>query len=103
MPLFIENQSDIHAEVAVIGAACKRGLSTEKMTAYVTMPPCKRCFGLLVAASLKRIVARHDPPQLLKDVAIKHNISFVPMSNHTPEQQACIMEILRGRRKRIII
>jgi tRNA(Arg) A34 adenosine deaminase TadA len=96
MPLFIENQSDIHAEVAVIGAACKRGLSTDKMTAYVMMPPCKQCFGLLVAASLKRIVTRHDPPQLLKDVAIKHNISFVTMSNHTPEQQACINTLIHG-------
>jgi tRNA(Arg) A34 adenosine deaminase TadA len=95
MPLFIENQSDIHAEVAAIGAACKRGLSTDKMTAYITMPPCKRCLGLLVAAGVKRIVTRRDPPQLLKDVAIKHNISFVTLSNHT-EQQARINTLIHG-------
>jgi hypothetical protein len=51
--------------------------------------------GLLVAAGVKRIVTRRDPPQLLKDVAIKHNISFVIVSNHT-EQQARINTLIHG-------
>ena len=36
-PLFNDSHSDIHAEIAAIGEACRRGISTENAIAYVTM------------------------------------------------------------------
>lgn len=50
--------SDLHAEVNAIGRCARRGLPTEGCTAYITMPPCKKCFGVLVASGVRRIVTR---------------------------------------------
>ena len=37
-PLFTENDSDVHAEIAALGAASKMGKKTDRATAYITMP-----------------------------------------------------------------
>jgi len=58
-PLYREGHSDIHAEVAALGRAARFGRATDGATAYITMPPCKRCFGALIAAGIRRIVTRH--------------------------------------------
>lgn len=50
--------SDVHAEVNAIGACAKRGISTEGVTAYITMPPCRKCFIVLSASGVQRIVTR---------------------------------------------
>lgn len=51
--------SDIHAEVAAIGTAARLGRSTENCTAYITMPPCKNCFGSLVMAGIRKVYTSH--------------------------------------------
>jgi len=50
--------SDVHAEVNAIGACAKRGIPTEGLTAYITMPPCRKCFIVLSASGVQRIVTR---------------------------------------------
>eukprot|EP00536_Pseudo-nitzschia_multiseries_P006520 jgi/Psemu1/100863/gw1.139.27.1 len=55
-PLFSETSSDVHAEISAIGEAARHGLPTENATAYITMPPCKNCFGALAVAGIRRIV-----------------------------------------------
>jgi tRNA(Arg) A34 adenosine deaminase TadA len=57
--LYKENESDIHAEIAAIGQAASRGQVTKDCTAYITMPPCRKCFAALFCAGVRRIVSRH--------------------------------------------
>lgn len=51
-------KSDVHAEANCISSCSKVGRKTEGCSIYITMPPCKTCFGLIVAAGIKRIVFR---------------------------------------------
>jgi deoxycytidylate deaminase len=57
-PLFTANSSDTHAEVNAIAQCARRGVPTAGATAYITMPPCRNCFMLLIAAGVGRIVSR---------------------------------------------
>jgi tRNA(Arg) A34 adenosine deaminase TadA len=57
-PLYKPRSSDIHAEIGALGRANRMGRTTEGCTAFITMPPCKTCFGALVASGTKRIVSR---------------------------------------------
>lgn len=81
-PLFSKKDSDIHAEIAALGDACRRGTPTENATAYITMPPCTRCFAALTASGIKRIVTRYGPPQKIQDAAARNNMEWVAISNH---------------------
>ena len=54
--IFKPNDSDIHAEIVTIGEASKHGRPLLDCTAYITMPPCKNCFGALVSCGISRIV-----------------------------------------------
>lgn len=56
--LYKPKSSDIHAEISALGRACRMGRKTEGCAAFITMPPCKACFGALVASGVKRIVTR---------------------------------------------
>mmetsp|Transcript_15849 Transcript_15849/g.32582 ORF Transcript_15849/g.32582 Transcript_15849/m.32582 type:complete len:232 (-) Transcript_15849:8-703(-) len=58
VPVFSTNGSDLHAEANAISTAASSGVSLANSTAYISMPPCKNCFMLLVAAGVKRIVSR---------------------------------------------
>jgi len=51
-----KNNSDIHAEINAIGSASRYGKSTLNASIYITMPPCRKCFGSIVASGIKRIV-----------------------------------------------
>ena len=51
-------KADIHAEISALGQACKSCQSTENCTAYITIHPCKNCFGALIAFGISRIVTR---------------------------------------------
>ena len=94
-PLFNENDSDVHAEIAALGQACRNGIRTQDATAYVTMPPCKRCFAALTVAGIKKIVTRHQPPPKIRETAQKNNIEYVAISNHA-EQMARINTLIHG-------
>ncbi|KAL3786953.1 hypothetical protein ACHAW5_009327 [Stephanodiscus triporus] len=82
--LFQTNDSDVHAEINAIGQVARRRhfsqsresarvniaeVSTLGATAYITMPPCKRCFGALHASGIQRIVSRKEHPSLLREAA----------------------------------
>lgn len=94
-PLFNENDSDVHAEIAALGQACRNGIRTQNATAYVTMPPCKRCFAALTVSGIKKIVTRHEPPQKIRETAQKNNIEYIAISNHA-EQMARINKLIHG-------
>ena len=55
--LYKANSSDVHAEIVALGLAARFGRATDKCTAYITMPPCKNCFGALMSAGAKKIVS----------------------------------------------
>ena len=72
--LFTPNDSDIHAEIVTIGAAAKHGTPLLDCTAYITMPPCKHCFGALVSCGISRIVTPKPVLSPIVEVATRLNI-----------------------------
>jgi deoxycytidylate deaminase len=94
-PLFSENDSDVHAEIAALGGASRRGTKTENATAYITMPPCKRCFAALVVSGIRRIVTRLTPPKLIEEAAKRHNIEVVALGR-IQEQTARVNTLIYG-------
>ena len=48
--------STIHAEVAAVAEAVRHGVHVDGATAYVTLPPCKKCAHFLRLAGVKDIV-----------------------------------------------
>lgn len=97
--LFKLNDSDIHAEINAIGQIAQQSLSgfststtttittnsTRGATAYITMPPCKNCFGALYASGIVRIVSRKEHSSILQTTAGKVGIEMVSL---TPQQLA---------------
>ena len=81
--------SDIHAEISALGQACRSYQSTEGCTAYITIPPCKRCFAALVAFGVKRIVTRQVSPKIIRETAHEHGMEVF---NLTREQNRSQME-----------
>lgn len=117
--LFHETDSDIHAEIACLGQACKNRNSTEGCTAYITIHPCKRCFAALVAFGVKRIVSRRLPPGDICRVAEREGIAVAALtrdqnrsqmkrinelvnSNITDEELMAIVERRRKWRKDVV-
>eukprot|EP00578_Thalassiosira_sp_NH16_P004171 CAMPEP_0181139658 /NCGR_PEP_ID=MMETSP1071-20121207/34898_1 /TAXON_ID=35127 /ORGANISM="Thalassiosira sp., Strain NH16" /LENGTH=267 /DNA_ID=CAMNT_0023226577 /DNA_START=251 /DNA_END=1054 /DNA_ORIENTATION=+ len=88
--LFHNGDSDVHAEINAIGQVAKHhrniqtditsstinAISTQGATAYITMPPCKRCFGALYASGIKRIVSRRQHGDILMKAASKVGIEM---------------------------
>mmetsp|Transcript_3203 Transcript_3203/g.4665 ORF Transcript_3203/g.4665 Transcript_3203/m.4665 type:complete len:282 (-) Transcript_3203:2-847(-) len=82
--LFQTSDSDIHAEIACLSQACKNYNSTKDCTAYITIPPCKRCFAALVTFGITKIVSRQYPPKLIWDAAVKmHGMEVVAFDRDT--------------------
>mmetsp|Transcript_18544 Transcript_18544/g.45936 ORF Transcript_18544/g.45936 Transcript_18544/m.45936 type:complete len:156 (+) Transcript_18544:177-644(+) len=92
--LYTENDSDVHAEISALGQACMQGRTTKDATAYITMPPCKRCFAALVVAGVKKIVTRRVPPQQITDCAEKEGIEIVAVSREEIQQQTARINML---------
>jgi deoxycytidylate deaminase len=76
-PLYSSNDSDVHAEVCAIGHCASKGNATRGCTAYITMPPCKRCLAALVVAGIQTLVYPRKTPLYLKDMANDHNLTLV--------------------------
>lgn len=91
-PLFSDLNSDVHAEVCAIGQACRLGRATEGCTAYITMPPCKRCFAAVLTAGIKRIVSRRPFIDTVLPVAKKYEIELVVITD-TPAQTRRIQSL----------
>jgi tRNA(Arg) A34 adenosine deaminase TadA len=88
MPLYSENSSDIHAEIYAIGKSVRRGIALDKCTAYITMPPCKRCFPALYCAGIQRIVSNKKADRAICAAAEKHGIvmDVVASDRHRVEE-----------------
>jgi Cytosine/adenosine deaminases len=85
--LFHENDSDVHAEIATLGKCLQNGNSTRKCTIYITMPPCKRCFGALCMAGISRIVTGRQYSKDIMDVATERGMDLVTMGHDFVNQQ----------------
>jgi deoxycytidylate deaminase len=85
--LYTAMDSDIHAEVAALGSASRRGRITDGATAYITMPPCKKCFSSLFVSGVTRVVARQMPVSAVRVVADAHGIELVALSHDAAKQQ----------------
>lgn len=112
--LFQPDDSDVHAEINAIGQVSKRlhycsptktsttttdntsitpsmnnntVCTTQGATAYITMPPCKRCFGALYASGIKRIVSRRQHSDILRKTATKVGIEMACMTQEELDQQ----------------
>jgi tRNA(Arg) A34 adenosine deaminase TadA len=77
--LYKDNESDIHAEISAIGLAACAGYATRHCTAYITMPPCRKCFAALLCAGVRRIVTRHDSPLL--ELAATYSIEMITLKD----------------------
>lgn len=95
--------SDVHAEVNAVGHCARRGMVTQGATVYITMPPCKRCFTVLVAAGIKRIVTRKEPAvQEAKDIkpaARREGITFVVVED-TEARRAAIQALVAPTKRK---
>jgi tRNA(Arg) A34 adenosine deaminase TadA len=76
-PLYSPNDSDVHAEVCAIGLCASKGKATQGCTAYITMPPCKRCLAALVVAGIQTLVFPRKTPLYLKQIAQDHKLTLV--------------------------
>lgn len=94
-PLYSELDSDVHAEIGALGLACRIGNSTEGCTAYITMPPCKRCFAAMLVSGVKRIVSRRPAVATILPVAREHGIDIVELVE-TTDQVARIQSLTVG-------
>jgi deoxycytidylate deaminase len=94
-PLYSELDSDVHAEIGALGLACRIGNSTEGCTAYITMPPCKRCFAAMLVSGVKRIVSRRPAVATILPVAREHGIDIVELVE-TTDQLARIQSLTVG-------
>lgn len=87
--LFSSNESDIHAEINAIGQVAKRqhytatdngiqstSSTTLSATAYITMPPCKKCFAALYTCGIQRIVTRKPYHKHLIETASNVNVGI---------------------------
>lgn len=93
--IFTAQNSDVHAEVVAIGRACRTGTKTEGSTAFITMPPCRRCFAALTVAGVKKIVTRIQCPSPIVEGAKKNNIELSVLGK-IQEQTARINTLVYG-------
>lgn len=92
--LFKPNDSDIHAEVSTIGQCAEKGVSTRNGTIYITMPPCKKCFGAIVSAGIKRIVSNKSCGEEMQKIAQSHGIQLVNMFSFIEGQKLRLNELI---------
>ncbi len=110
--LFQPNDSDVHAEINAIGQVAKRNnlaqthelahanvaeVSTQGATAYITMPPCRRCFGALYASGIKRIVSRLEHPSILRKAAREVGIDMSCLTHQQLADQKVRLDQLFAR------
>ena len=96
--LFTVKNSDVHAEIGALGTACRRGRKTEGCSAYITMPPCRVCFGALVAAGIKRVVTRMPCLQPVLGAAENLGIELIVLDKGE-ERMARINALIYGHRE----
>lgn len=69
---------EIHAEANAVCSSARLGISTKDAWLYVTFPPCRDCFMLIVYAGIKRVVFRQKMlDESIKDVANRWGVELV--------------------------
>lgn len=81
LPFYTQRDSEIHAEMACIGQAARRGVSLQGATAYITMPPCKRCLPALWVAGVQRVVSRQPIYDKIPEAFASHNMIYHKMDD----------------------
>jgi len=94
LPLFTDSDSDIHAEIAALGQCNQHANSTKGSTAYITMPPCKRCFAALLSAGVSKIVSQKRYPDVILQTAAKNGIEMVDIGIEYKVKQQTRIELL---------
>ena len=96
VPLFgtCDVTSDIHAEISALGITCQNGYNSNGCTAYITIPPCKRCFAALVAFGITRIVTRQESSKLIKDTGERLGIDICNFTKDRNRAQLLRMNCL---------
>ncbi len=89
----------ISSEIGALGVCAQAGNSTKGATVYITMPPCKRCFGALVSAGIKRIVSNKKYAKEIEKAAQEKEIKLVTMSAEYSDGQKHRLNDLLGKRK----
>ncbi|KAL7463172.1 hypothetical protein ACHAXS_003551 [Conticribra weissflogii] len=106
--LFNADDSDVHAEINAIGQIAQRNqmtamnshatnyemMTTQGATAYITMPPCKKCFGALHASGITRIVSRRQPSKLLLETSKNIGIEMVCLTDEEIADQKARLDKL---------
>jgi deoxycytidylate deaminase len=88
------NESDVHAEIVALGQAARAGRSTDRCTAYITMPPCKRCLAALYTAGITRIVSRHPMLDMRRHAAESRGIELVDLPADIQKEQRARIDAL---------
>jgi len=98
----------LHAEMAAITDAAKRGVSTAGSTLYCTTFPCHMCARLIVAAGIRRVVFIEPYPKsktgemyadsIALDKLDHTKVSFQPFVGVSPLQYASLFQP-EGKRK----
>ena len=96
-PLYSELDSDVHAEIGAIGDAARHGNCTDGCTAYITMPPCKNCFGALISAGCKRIISPRPPSTIVEVAAKARGVEMITLEQDTVDRiRARIDTLING-------
>lgn len=85
--VYKEGDSDNHAEINALGEAAKYGRSTLGASAVITMPPCKRCFGALLASGITKVVTTKEFLEPVSSVATRENIEITVMDVQAASQR----------------
>jgi cytidine deaminase len=107
----IEYHRAIHAELAAICDAARRGISIMGGTLYTTTFPCHLCAKHIVAAGISKVIYVHPYPKskaidLFKDsIAVNSNIlttnkvEFIPYMGVAPRRIQKVFNWLKGKRE----
>mmetsp|Transcript_23187 Transcript_23187/g.48978 ORF Transcript_23187/g.48978 Transcript_23187/m.48978 type:complete len:114 (-) Transcript_23187:1027-1368(-) len=69
-------------------------MTAQGATAYITMPPCKKCFGALHASGITRIVSRRQPSRVLLETSVKVGLEMTCLTDDEIAEQKARLEKL---------
>ena len=80
---------NVHAEMAALLDAARRGVSIEGLTLYCTTFPCHDCAKHIIAAGVERVVYIEPYPKSKAKELFKEDIIVDPMNN----EEACSRKV----------
>lgn len=101
----------VHAEMAAIADAARRGLSLQDSTLYTTTFPCHVCARHIVAAGIKRVVyVEPYPKSRAKDLhddsicvdsplLVENKVTFQPFTGIAPRRYGSMFQMVKRKHK----